>query len=165
MTELAYHPLSEIFPLIEGEDFDEFDLVVDPRAAFLARASALDTLFQAGEFRLDVAFDELVNPFFEIVGIDPKSCDVCGNAPWRHNDSFCRACREADQHRQREQPKLRRPTPETTIEAILYGVRQRGIGALREPDNIERLSRCDERACAEINRRVAAMTARKESAA
>jgi hypothetical protein len=143
----------------------QFASDVDPRSAFLARAAALDTLVQAAEIDLGAAFDELVDPFLEIVGPDAKTCNVCGRPPWRHNDSFCRACREANQHRQHAQPKRHRPTPETTIEAILYGVRQRGIGALTEPDNIERLSRCDERARSDVNRRIAAITARKELAA
>jgi hypothetical protein len=50
-----------------------------------------------------------------------------------------------------------RPTPQTTIEAILYCLRERGPTALREPANIERLSRCDREARAEIDRRMAAM--------
>jgi hypothetical protein len=49
------------------------------------------------------------------------------------------------------------PTPQTTIEAILYCVRERGPTALRAPANIERLSRCDRAARAEIDQRMAAM--------
>ena len=47
-----------------------------------------------------------------------------------------------------------RPTPRTTIEAILWSVRERGVQALREPVNIERLLRCDFAARAEINERI-----------
>jgi hypothetical protein len=54
-------------------------------------------------------------------------------------------------------PAPPRPTPQTTIEAILYCVRDRGPAALREPANIERLSRSDRAARAEIDRRMAAM--------
>lgn len=54
-----------------------------------------------------------------------------------------------------------RPTPETTIKAILYCVRERGLAALKEPANIERLSRCDAAAREEINRRLAALLARQ----
>jgi hypothetical protein len=54
-------------------------------------------------------------------------------------------------------PAPPRPTPQTTIEAILYCVRERGPTALREPANIERLRRCDRAARAEIDRRMAAM--------
>src|SRR5262245_1387253 len=39
-----------------------------------------------------------------------------------------------------------RPTPNTTVEAIMWCVRERGVKALQEPRNIERLSRCDPRA-------------------
>ena len=48
-----------------------------------------------------------------------------------------------------------RPTPQTTIEAICYAVRERGLDALKEPATIERLSRCDDTAQAEIRRRIA----------
>jgi hypothetical protein len=44
-------------------------------------------------------------------------------------------------------------TLKATIEAIMWCVRTRGVGALQEPANIERLSRCDEASKAEINRR------------
>jgi hypothetical protein len=49
-------------------------------------------------------------------------------------------------------------TPQTTIEAILYCVRTRGIATLKEAANIERLSRCDEHARAEINQRIKKLT-------
>jgi hypothetical protein len=46
-------------------------------------------------------------------------------------------------------------TPKTTIEAILHCVRERGVAALKEPTNLERLTRCDAAAQAEISRRIA----------
>jgi len=49
---------------------------------------------------------------------------------------------------------LARLTPQTTIEAIMYCVRERGLGALKEPINQERLSRCDATARQQINERV-----------
>lgn len=55
-----------------------------------------------------------------------------------------------------------RPTPQTVVEAILYCVRARGVAALKEPANIERLSRCDEAATKEINERIAKMLAAEE---
>jgi len=36
----------------------------------------------------------------------------------------------------------RHPTPQSTIDAIIYCVRTRGIAALKESANEERLSRC-----------------------
>jgi hypothetical protein len=53
-------------------------------------------------------------------------------------------------HKQRS-----RSTPQSTIEAVLYCVRERGLAALREPTNLERLSQCDEEARARINERIA----------
>jgi hypothetical protein len=48
-----------------------------------------------------------------------------------------------------------RPTPQVVVEAILLCVRERGLGALEEPANIERLHRCDEAALTLINQRIA----------
>jgi hypothetical protein len=48
-----------------------------------------------------------------------------------------------------------RSTPQSTIEAVLYCVRERGLAALREPTNLERLSQCDGKARAQINERIA----------
>jgi hypothetical protein len=53
-------------------------------------------------------------------------------------------------------------TPQVTIEAVLIEVRERGIAALAEPANIERLLRCDADARAEINRRISKIIADKE---
>jgi len=54
------------------------------------------------------------------------------------------------------------PTPRTMIEAILYCVRERGIAALDESKNQQRLSECDEAAKAEINRRIAKLREPKQ---
>jgi len=51
----------------------------------------------------------------------------------------------------------RHATPQSTIEAILYSVRTRGLAALKEPDNEERLSRCDEAAMKQIHERIKIM--------
>ena len=47
-----------------------------------------------------------------------------------------------------------RPTPQTTVEAVMYSVRERGLAALNEPATKERLGRCDAAAWAQINRRI-----------
>jgi hypothetical protein len=117
-----------------------------------------------------------------------QACEVCECTPCR-SPGFCRACREADERKaRREQPSHRpthvppdwvfmsldalwqrfnerRPTPQSTIEAIMYCVRERGVAALKEATNIERLARCDAAARAEINRRIARLIAAKEIAA
>ncbi|MFZ2079916.1 MAG: hypothetical protein WAV38_25370 [Xanthobacteraceae bacterium] len=46
-------------------------------------------------------------------------------------------------------------TPESTIKAVVHCVRERGIAALKEPANVERLSRCDDAAQQEIMRLIA----------
>jgi hypothetical protein len=57
-----------------------------------------------------------------------------------------------------DEPRLngqrRPPTPQTTIEAIIWCVRTRGLAALQEPANIERLFQCDADARAQINKRI-----------
>lgn len=50
-----------------------------------------------------------------------------------------------------------RPTPQTLIEALLYCVRERGLAALKEPDNRRRLRDCDRAARDQIDRRIAAL--------
>ena len=37
-----------------------------------------------------------------------------------------------------------RATPQTTVEAIMVAVRERGLAALKEAANVERLVRCDQ---------------------
>jgi hypothetical protein len=48
-----------------------------------------------------------------------------------------------------------RPTPQSTVEAVIHSVRERGVAALDESANIERLRRCDVTALTLINRRIA----------
>ena len=56
-------------------------------------------------------------------------------------------------------------TPQTTIEAVIHSVRARGVAALKEPANIERLLECDDDSRIEINERIARLLAAKEIAA
>ena len=106
-------------------------------------------------------------------------CPTCGSTPCS-SPAFCALCRDADRKRAaqpKHEPGLpsnwdqmsvgelwdrlnrprRWPTPQSTIEAIMAAVRARGVTALREPANIERLMQCDDAARAEINRRIAAL--------
>ena len=55
----------------------------------------------------------------------------------------------------------RRPTPQTTVEAVMLCVRERGLAALEEPANIERLSRCHASARAQINNRIGLLLEQK----
>jgi hypothetical protein len=63
-----------------------------------------------------------------------------------------------------DDPNRPRKTPQATIEAVIYSVRERGVAALKEPANIERLLTCDADARANINERVARLIAAKEIA-
>jgi hypothetical protein len=51
----------------------------------------------------------------------------------------------------------RYPTPQVTVEAVMYAIRARGLSALKEVATKERLSCCDRAARDEINRRIGAM--------
>jgi hypothetical protein len=75
---------------------------------------------------------------------------------------FARAV-EAEHQRQAaaRQPEQPRPTPAPIVEAIIYSVRERGLKALDEPANQQRLRLCDEAALAEIDRRMAKLGAEK----
>ena len=47
-----------------------------------------------------------------------------------------------------------RPTPQATIEAIWFSLRERGLAAMDEPEVQERWASCDEAAGEEIGRRI-----------
>jgi hypothetical protein len=88
---------------------------------------------------------------------------MCGQLPCVNPD-FCRVCRvEARKPRPRRSLRIEtRPTPQTTVEAIHLCVRERGVAALKEPANIERLTRCDAEAKAQIDGRIKKLIERKE---
>jgi hypothetical protein len=54
-----------------------------------------------------------------------------------------------------ERRRLNWSTPLTTVEAVMYCVRERGLAALREAANQQRLMTFDDAARAEVNRRIA----------
>jgi hypothetical protein len=58
----------------------------------------------------------------------------------------------------------RRPTPQSTIDAVCHAVKARGLDALQEPANIERLMRCDQAARQQINKRIHALLEKREAA-
>jgi hypothetical protein len=69
---------------------------------------------------------------------------------------FAKMVEAAHQRQAAAQPQRRmRPTPGTVVEAIMYSVRARGPEAFDEPENQERLRRCDNAALAQIDRRMA----------
>jgi hypothetical protein len=85
-------------------------------------------------------------------------CRICGAEPCI-NRNFCRSCRYADAAlrktgRQRQSTGVSHPTSQATVEALMYYVRERGLPALQEPTNVERLTRCDAAAKAQIDQRI-----------
>jgi hypothetical protein len=127
----------------------------DIREIFLIRAAARWQLVEAGEMELEDAIEGLLLIFAELVPAVIQACDLCGSRPCT-NPMFCEQCRIADRKANRRQPvDAHRPTPQTTIEAIMYCVRERGPTALQEPRNVARLKECDCAALAQIDERVA----------
>ena len=57
----------------------------------------------------------------------------------------------------------RSSTAKATVEAIVVAVRERGLAALKDAANVERLARCDQAARAQINRRIARLIEHKGS--
>jgi hypothetical protein len=53
-----------------------------------------------------------------------------------------------------QMPAAPRPTPQATVEAVMWTVRERGLKALKEPANQERLRRCDAAAQEQIIQRI-----------
>jgi hypothetical protein len=51
-------------------------------------------------------------------------------------------------------PTAPRPTPQTTVEAVMWTTRERGLRALKEPANQERLRGCDAAAQEQIIQRI-----------
>lgn len=88
-----------------------------------------------------------------------RPCEICEREPCP-TPSFCQLAREADANR--ASPKAVRPchTPATTIEAIKWSVRDRGIAALKDSASRERLARCDDAARAEIDKWLTDLKAR-----
>jgi hypothetical protein len=107
-----------------------------------------------------------------------SACPICGTDPCI-NASFCDQCRKAEakvraERRNRSADSIpeewdrisidtlwdalnyerQRPMPQTTIEVIMYCIRTLGTKVLHEPANIERLSRCDDAALAQIDVRI-----------
>jgi hypothetical protein len=72
-------------------------------------------------------------------------------------DSFEQACDRAEAEAGKRQISPRpqiRPTPQVTVEAIWLSVRERGLAALNEPVNRQRLDECDSAAQADLRRRI-----------
>jgi hypothetical protein len=63
-----------------------------------------------------------------------------------------------------DQLSRRRGTPPSTIDAVVWAVLERGVAALKEPANIERLKRCGAAAKTEINKRIASLITAKKIA-
>lgn len=131
--------------------------------AFTERACARAYLWSIGEYELHEAVDKLeadarrdgLSKRIGVDGVQRILADAFG--PYRRAEMPPEAGEEGALIRHTlaaDQKSSKRLTPQTTIEAIMWCVRERGPQVLREPENIERLSRCDEAAISEIARRI-----------
>jgi hypothetical protein len=115
----------------------EFTNGIDPRAVLLARAAALDALFQAGEISLDAAIEELIaliGPFL------PNPCPICGDPPCLHDESWCMAVCEGKARRATEREvTITKRAAYSTVEALMFGLRS-GVQELAQADTISKLS-------------------------
>jgi hypothetical protein len=104
--------------------------------------------WKAESARIGTNWQSIGQLALEIIG-------AMGETPFQ---SACRVAGQNHQPRQRPPMPVPRPTAQSTIEAVLHCVRERGLAALKEPANVERLRRCDAAAKRQINDRIAKMT-------
>jgi hypothetical protein len=122
-------------------------LTPDPRRIFLERAAARLMLVKAGEMVIETAIGGLVEAFEQLVA--PHLCDCARETIARWERDYPPV--------KNKRPRAPPPTPQATIDAIMWCVRERGVPTLKEPANIDRLSRCDDAAKAQINARIKKM--------
>jgi hypothetical protein len=145
--------------LWSASEFENIPSAVDPLQAFAIES---DLVAEIGQDAVQQILSETFAPF-RYQATDGSAddnalfCDICFFAPC-FTPGFCSLCRE-DEGRRLQAPVAspkpkKRPTPQTTIGAIMWCVRERGPQALQEQENIERLGRCDDAAISEIERRL-----------
>jgi hypothetical protein len=127
--------------------------------AWLARAHALFILVEEGEISLPFAIDELIDPWLAIVGEAPNPCPICGDPPCRHDAAWCEAVRAGNERRAaaREAPMTTKRAAYSTVEALMFSLRERGTKALDEPDTKRRISELSEEQLHEISARCQAL--------
>ncbi len=137
------------------------ELKVNYGADELFTFRAVDELQQcAGRHLSDLHYPETIHALFEAAFLDGNvDLDKTPVRPDVGTGIKRFAAIEDPEH-----VRSRRGTPQATIDAIMYTVQARGVAALREPINIDRLSRCDAAAKDEINERIARLIATKKIA-
>jgi hypothetical protein len=85
-----------------------------------------------------------MNVAFALGGVNTFHADDVG---------FWKYCAEVDRQNAGKpaSPAPSRGTPRVTVLALMHAVRSRGVAALDEPANIERLLRCDAAAREQLN--------------
>jgi hypothetical protein len=155
--------------------YDVEAVVVDTSAGALnardvlkLRAWARAYLWHAGEYSLHEAVDVLQHDaardgLIKAVGQDGVQAILAAAFQPFHDtqeqtaDHLAMAQCATDAISLESKQTQRRRTPRTTVEAILYCVRTRGISALKQAANLDRLSHCDPAARTQINKRIASL--------
>jgi hypothetical protein len=115
--------------------------MTDPHLMWLAHAAAVQAQVEAAEITPAAAFAELAPAFDRL---RPCTCA---------REYTARLERYGHRRAELNNPHSR-PTPQSTIEAILYVVRQRGVAALKEPATAARIQECDAEARKELKLRI-----------
>jgi len=93
------------------------------------------------------------------LGLCPSNRGRCPDPPFCQGAILADIAANADRARNSALPQARQGTPRVTVEAIMYSVSTRGVGALNEPATVERLAHCGPGALKEINQRIADLKA------
>jgi hypothetical protein len=87
-------------------------------------------------------------------------CQTCGCDPCI-NPGFCKSCRRADRAASRSnvvvleaERRRRSRAAASTVEALMYSLRERGIKALAEADTLRRLSQLSDEQAIELGKRL-----------
>jgi hypothetical protein len=144
---------------------------IDPIAAFQARCEARAILYGAGELDLHDAVDKLQadavrDGLIKSIGQDAVQTDMAtGFRPVRMVEWAAERMAEVSdpvspdkQHGPRSRAHSR--TPGSTVEALMWLLRERGLSCLNDVKNRDRLRRCDASAIKEMSGRLLNMNSR-----
>jgi hypothetical protein len=137
-----FRAAARLFTRTPGLGLEAFEVLVRAAARLVAAGvetedKAVELLFALGDH------------------FDPKTVDVMIRDAFRVDIEKAPLVGVEDAPALVPDDRTERPTPQTVIEAVLVSVRARGLAALREPANLQRLVTLDDAARAQINTRIA----------
>jgi hypothetical protein len=149
---------------------------IDPISAFQARCEARAILYGAGELDLHKAVDKLQadavrDGLVRSIGQDAVQTDMAaGFRPVREVEW---AAEQLVEHKGCVQPQAKHGvrsgthsrTPGSTVEALMWLLRERGLSCLNDVKNRDRLRRCDAAAIKEMSGRLLDLNSRSKGRA